>query len=105
VAAPGRLGLAFKAHFDFVVHVPLADRHATRALFAVEFDGPGHNEPRAMARDVRKNRLCLASGLQLVRVDSTYLYERDRLSLIEWLATLFAAYRRRMPELLAGRDA
>ena len=102
---PGDWDYAFKAHFDFVVHAPLSDRHATHPLFAVEFDGPGHSEPGAMARDVRKNRLCLASGLQLVRVDSTYLYERDRLSLIEWLATLFAAYRRRMPELLAGRDA
>ncbi|MHB1534504.1 MAG: DUF2726 domain-containing protein [Acidimicrobiales bacterium] len=96
---------AFKAHFDFVVHAPLSDRHATQPLFAVEFDGPRHNDPETQLRDVRKNRLCLASGLPLIRLDPTYLYERDRLSVIEWLATLWASYRKRMPELLADRDA
>lgn len=39
---PGDWDYAFKAHFDFVVHAPLAERHATHPLFAVEFDGPGH---------------------------------------------------------------
>lgn len=96
---------AFKAHFDFVVHVPLGERHATHPLFAVEFDGPAHREPATTARDVRKNRLCLASGLPLVRVDATHLHERDGLSLIEWLAALWAAHRTEMPRLLAVRDA
>ena len=96
---------AFKAHFDFVVHARLAERHATHPLFAVEFDGPGHDTPAARARDARKNRLCLASGLPLVRVDATHLHERDRLSLIEWLAALWAARREEMPRLLADRDA
>jgi hypothetical protein len=96
---------AFKAHFDFVVHAPLGERYATHPLFAVEFDGPGHDTDEAQARDVRKNRLCLASGLPLVRIDATYLYERDRLSLIEWLSALWAAYRADMPRLLVERDA
>lgn len=102
---PGDWDYAFKAHFDFVVHAPLGERHATHPLFAVEFDGPGHDAPAARARDARKNRLCLASGLPLVRVDATYLHERDRLTLIEWLATLWAARRDEMPRLLAERDA
>lgn len=96
---------AYKAHFDFVVHAPLGERHATHPLFAVEFDGPAHREAATAARDVRKNRLCLASGLPLLRVDATHLHERDRMSLIEWLATLWAAHRAEMPGLLEGRDA
>ncbi len=96
---------AFRAHFDFVVHAPLGERHATHPLFAVEFDGLTHREPAVTARDVRKNRLCLASGLPLVRVDAAHLHERDRLSLIEWLAVLWAAHRAEMPRLLAERDA
>ncbi len=102
---PGDWNFAFKSHFDFVVHAPLGERHATHPLFAVEFDGPTHSTPSARSRDVRKNRLCLASGLPLVRVDTTFLHERERLSLIEWLATLWAAHRREMPSLLAERDA
>lgn len=96
---------AFRAHFDFVIHAPVNDRHPTHPLFAVEFDGPHHSQPDAMARDLRKNRLCLASGLPLLRVDAADLYERDRLSLIEWLAVLWAAHRARMPQLLSERDA
>lgn len=101
---PGDWDFAFKPHFDFVVHTPLGERHATHPLFAVEFDGPAHDTLQAQARDVRKNRLCLASGLPLVRVDATSLHERDRLSLIEWLAMLWAARRQQMPALLAERD-
>ncbi len=39
-----------------------------------------------------------------MRVDTTFLYERDRLSLIEWLAALWAGYRDKMPGLIAERD-
>ncbi len=59
----GDWDFAFKSHFDFVVHAPLSERYATHPLFAVEFDGKAHKRREALARDVRKNRLCLASGL------------------------------------------
>jgi hypothetical protein len=73
---PGDWDFAFKSHFDFLVHAPLGERHATQPLFAVEFDGPTHATPEDRARDSRKNRLCLASGLPLVRLDASFLHER-----------------------------
>lgn len=101
----GDWSYAFKAHFDFVVHAPLGERHATHPLFAVEFDGPSHAAPGALERDVRKNRLCAASGLPLVRLQDSHLAKRDGLSLIAWLASLWAAHRSEMPSRLAERDA
>jgi hypothetical protein len=96
---------AFKAHFDFVVHAPLSERHADHPLFAVEFDGPGHRESPTRERDWRKNRLSMASGLPLVRIDQASLYRQENLSMVEWLAELWAAWRKEMPNLLADRDA
>jgi hypothetical protein len=102
---PGDWDYAFKAHFDFVIHAPLGERWATQPLFAVEFDGPNHAAPAAQLRDCRKNRLCAAAGLPLVRLDPTFLYRRERLSLVRWLAELWVAYRKEMPGLIAERDA
>lgn len=34
-------------------------------------------------RDQQKNRLCLALGLPLVRINDTFLHRREQLSLIE----------------------
>lgn len=103
---PGDWDYAFKSHFDFVVQAPLGERHALHSLFALEFDGPTHEHDRVTRqRDLRKNRLCLASGLPLVRVDETFLHTRDRLTLIEWLAELWAAHRTEMPAMIAERDA
>ncbi len=70
---PGDWDYAFKSHFDFVVHAPLGERHATQPLFAVEFDGPSHRQRDVRVRDCRKNRLCAASGLPPVRIDDTFL--------------------------------
>jgi hypothetical protein len=71
----GDWSYAFQAHFDFVVHERLAGAHPTHPLFAVEFDGTQtHASAVAQQRDLRKNRLCAASGLPLVRVDDTFLH-------------------------------
>jgi hypothetical protein len=97
---------AFKAHFDFVVHEKLDGQHPTHPLFAVEFDGATtHESVQSRQRDLRKNRLCAASGLPLVRINDTFLHRRERLSVVEWLAGLWAAHRSEMPGLLAERDA
>jgi hypothetical protein len=102
----GDWSYAFRAHFDFVVHERLVGEYPTHPLFAVEFDGAGaHSRPAARGRDLAKNRLCAASGLPLVRIDDTFLHRRERLSLVEWLARLRAAYRAEMPRLLVERDA
>jgi Protein of unknown function (DUF2726) len=103
---PGDWSYAFRAHFDFVVHEGIVGEYPTHPLFAVEFDGAGaHARPAARRRDLAKNRLCAASGLPLVRINDTFLYPRERLSLVEWLARLWAAYRAEMPDLIAERDA
>jgi hypothetical protein len=103
---PGDWRYAFAAHFDFVIHEGIVGEYPTHPLFAVEFDGAGvHARPAARRRDLAKNRLCAASGLPLVRIDATFLHRRERLSLIEWLAKLWAAYRAEMPQLLVARDA
>jgi Protein of unknown function (DUF2726) len=102
----GDWGYAFRAHFDFVVHEKLDGQHPTHPLFAVEFDGARtHVSIESRRRDLRKNRLCAASGLPLVRIDDTFLHRRERLSVVEWLAGLWAAHRSEMPGLLAERDA
>lgn len=97
---------AFSAHFDFVVHERLDSENPTHPLFAVEFDGDGtHVSTESRRRDLAKNRLCAASGLPLLRINETFLHRRERLSVVEWLAGLWAAHRSEMPGLLAERDA
>jgi hypothetical protein len=103
---PGDWSYAFRAHFDFVIHEGIVGEYPTHPLFAVEFDGAAaHARPEARRRDLAKNRLCAGSGLPLVRINDTFLYPRERLSLVEWLARLWAAYRVEMPDLLAERNA
>jgi hypothetical protein len=76
------------------------------SVVAVEFDGARtHVNVESRRRDLRKNRLCAASGLPLVRVDDRFLHRRERLSVVEWLAGLWAAHRSEMPGLLVERDA
>jgi hypothetical protein len=41
----------------------------------------------------------------LVRINDSFLHPRERLSVVEWLAGLWAARRSEMPDLLAKRDA
>ena len=88
------------AHFDFVVHAPLDDAHPTEPLFAVEFDGPTHLSPDVRRRDLAKNRLCLAAGLPLVRIDDAYLYRRERQPVIVWLVEMWDAYHKEIPGLI-----
>lgn len=94
------------AHFDFVVHDRLDGENPTHPLFAVEFDGRStHAGPEDHARDRRKNRLCAASGLPLMRIGEEFLHKREQLSTIARLAQLWAYHHEEMPGLLAERDA
>jgi hypothetical protein len=103
---PGDWSYAFRSNFVFVVQEGLQSEHPTHPLFAVEFDGAWvHSDPDVQRRDERKNRPCAASGLPLVRLDDASLQRRERFSVIEWLAQLWAAYRSAMPGLIADRNA
>lgn len=70
---------SLRAHFDFVI----ADQRSL-PLFAVEFDGPRHeNDPKTIYRDELKRSLCDKLGLPLLRVDADYLRRRvGRFSLL-----------------------
>ncbi len=77
---------ALRAHFDFLI----ADQR-TRALFAVEFDGPHHeNNPKTIAHDTLKRAVCDKLGLPLLRIDADYLQRRvGRFNLLGWLTEVW----------------
>lgn len=72
---------AFMAHVDFVV---TDENH--EALLAVEFDGGQHQtDPKQIARDERKNRICHHFMLPLLRVGAPALRKTDHRTLLEWI--------------------
>ncbi len=74
---------ALKSHFDFVV----TDQEF-RPVFAVEFDGVGHLEPRQIARDQQKDALCEHFEFPVLRINANYLPRRfERIDLLTWFAT------------------
>lgn len=83
------LSYALKAHFDFVI----ADQDGLAEL-AVEFDGPTHvSDPKQVARDERKARICLTYALPLVRFGAAAFRQADRRTLLEWLLEVWGAHR------------
>lgn len=72
---------ALKAHLDFLV----VDS-GFAPLFAVEFDGPAHQEPEQQTRDNLKNKICKHFRLPLLRIDNRYLDPRyNNIDLLSWL--------------------
>lgn len=74
-------GYALKAHFDFLI---CSDDHAP--LFAVEFDGPSHLEPKQRALDAKKDVLCARFDLPLLRINTNHLLKKyNKASLLQWI--------------------
>ena len=72
---------ALKSHFDFVVSDPRRD-----PLFAVEFDGPTHEEARQQARDAKKDEICKRFDLPLLRINTNHLLKKyNKASLLKWV--------------------
>ena len=72
---------ALQAHFDFVVADP-----EENPLFAVEYDGPGHNNKN----DGKKDEICQQAGLALFRVDvQSSRAETARISFLRYLVNLW----------------
>jgi len=72
---------ALKCHFDFTV---CNENHDP--LFAVEFDGPSHQEAEQRARDSKKNEICERFGLPLLRINTRHLIEKyNKASLLRWI--------------------
>jgi hypothetical protein len=72
---------ALQAHFDFVV-----SDEEEKPLFAVEYDGPGHDNKS----DWNKDDICLKAGLALFRVDlQSSRAETARMSFLRYLVNLW----------------
>ncbi|MCB5943717.1 DUF2726 domain-containing protein [Acidocella sp. KAb 2-4] len=74
-------GYALKSHFDFLVcgadYIP---------LFAIEFDGPTHLEPKQRALDAKKDALCIRFNLPLLRINTNHLLKKyNKASLLKWI--------------------
>ncbi|MGI8981848.1 MAG: topoisomerase DNA-binding C4 zinc finger domain-containing protein [Pirellulaceae bacterium] len=88
---------ALQAHYDFVItgkdHVP---------LFAVEFDGPQHEDSPQIERDLKKNELSRRFHLPLLRVHAADLCRTElRLDrLTELIEQWFSDH----PELVSGQN-
>ena len=76
---------ALKSHFDF-----LAVDEKNLPLFAIEFDGPLHEEATQAARDSLKDALCDRFELPLLRINSRYLEKKYRdLDLLSWFVQVW----------------
>ena len=89
---------ALQSHYDFVItgkdHVP---------LFAVEFDGPQHEDAPQIERDIQKNELSHRFHLPLLRVNAKDLHRTElRLDrLTELIEQWFVDH----PELAKGQNS
>jgi hypothetical protein len=63
-----------------------------KPVFALEFDGPRHESSVQQERDIRKNRLCAAASLPLLRVGPVELHPHERVSLLEFMLRRFVAW-------------
>ncbi|MFO0884304.1 MAG: DUF2726 domain-containing protein [Pirellulales bacterium] len=80
---------ALQSHFDFVV-----TDHDFLPLFAVEFDGPTHEDDEQKRRDSLKNQLCEKFELPLLRINARYIGEKYRqLDLLTWFVNYWFAQR------------
>jgi len=86
-----------RGSFDFVVQHEQEDEPA----FALEFDGPRHEDPVQAARDIIKNRLCHEAGIPLIRIGFDELHERDEISVLEWLIQRFIVWEEDTPDAAA----
>src|SRR5438128_9017082 len=82
------------ASFDFVVY----DQESI-PQFAVEFDGPCHENEQKRKSDIRKNRLCSLANLQLLRIGDNFLTEYEKTTLLEYVVRRFVDWRKDFDEV------
>ena len=84
----GDYGFALRSHFDFVVTEGFVP------IFTVEYDGPGHSETQQRARDQRKDALCDAFDLPLLRINTNHVKRRFReMDLLTWFVEMWFGQR------------
>lgn len=57
--------------------------------FAVEFDGPYHDDPERAAKDRIKEKLCFNAKVPLIRVGGEAIGEREQITALEWIVECF----------------
>jgi hypothetical protein len=74
-------GFALRSHFDFIVS---GENHDP--LFAVEFDGPSHQDQDQRDRDNKKNDLCDIFEFPILRINTRHLTAKyNKASLLRWI--------------------
>jgi len=77
---------ALQSHLDFV----MVDDETSVPRFAVEIDGAQHSrDPRQRQRDLKKDELCRAAGLPLLRVNSEFGRREGRHILLKYICDAF----------------
>ena len=64
---------ALMAHFDFTITDENKD-----PLFAVEYDGASHKDPKQIERDKLKDSICEKLGFSLLRINSNFINRKFR---------------------------
>ncbi|MFD7294761.1 DUF2726 domain-containing protein [Streptomyces sp. NPDC059897] len=89
------------AHFDYTLH----RQSSNTAIWAFEFDGPGHRtDPDAIRRDILKNRICAKANLPILRIEDELLEAIDGISLLEWLIKRWMIHKRIIPGMISERN-
>ncbi|HDR4881555.1 DUF2726 domain-containing protein [Bacillus cereus] len=80
---------ALMAHFDVIV----TDLQGY-PLFAVEFDGPTHTDPKQIERDMKKDTLCKRFDLPILRITSEFLDgKHTNMNLLGWFIEYWFVYK------------
>lgn len=84
-ASSEEFSFALRAHFDFVI----ADS-TNIPLFAVEFDGPSHQDPKQIQRDRLKDSICQQHDFPILRINWRHLEKKYRnLDLLTWFVEVW----------------
>lgn len=77
---------ALKSHFDFVI-----TDSATEPLFAVEFDGPHHQEDaKSIVNDELKDSICQHFYFPILHANASFITKKIRkLTILRWLVQLW----------------
>jgi hypothetical protein len=96
-SVPDELAMMFKrGRFDFVI--VSTDGDVPRLV--IELDGPSHEQPLRVARDVRKDELCIKAALPIVRLAIAHLDTQEQTTALEWIVGEFVRFQREWPALL-----
>lgn len=83
---PGEWDYYTKAAFDFLI---CNDDRGQSYELVIEYDGRQHNETAQARKDSLKNRLCLESGLPIIRIGVENIKKWEGVSLLEYMLDVY----------------